>query len=458
MEREHAETERVGSVAASGRSDGARPFVATLAGGALTPAAVLALQRAAGNGTVSAVLARRRLLRETNDIEQQFRERRSQVNDTAVRKAKEFVAGGQLWGVDAPRLFFYLVKEYAPAYHGRVRSVYDPTANDKFAAQKERALDAASGRVSETGKWNVVVGPSLVRRVANGELGPVTTELMAALRAVDTGVLDGSAEVTIQVGDEQVDVRTTAERDEAERISKTLKDEYGIELNSVRGLEGMRRKHPGLPSDKEAIDTVQRVPWKLKELAALERAAKHFAPILGSRRADSARKDDFQEVTTAAKLTNSLTDTTKQDLDTLGEFYRGMQLMWMFQVGTESKANFPDTEKQLEATATHELTHGLLRFAEEDFRKTIGYWREFAERAGRGAEAPPSKYGDWNVAEDLAESVMYFFVDPQRLKAGDGTPPGKPGNPCPRRHAYIERLTRTWSVAQPAPPRGKVAH
>ena len=42
---------------------------------------------------------------------------------------------------------------------------------------------------------------------------------------------------------------------------------------------------------------------------------------------------------------------------------------------------------------------------------------------------------------------MYFFVDPVRLKKGDGRGRAKGtwGNPCPKRFAFIQKVVAGWT-------------
>jgi len=61
----------------------------------------------------------------------------------------------------------------------------------------------------------------------------------------------------------------------------------------------------------------------------------------------------------------------------------------------------------------------------------------------------PDSYANTNAAEDIAQSVAYYFVDPERLKKGDGKhEAGLPGNPCPKRHAFIRNVVGGWTPAK----------
>ena len=87
-----------------------------------------------------------------------------------------------------------------------------------------------------------------------------------------------------------------------------------------------------------------------------------------------------------------------------------------------------------------------MKYAEDDFMKETGYWTDRTTKSGTaGAEAPPTGYGDKNASEDLSESAMFFFVSPDRLKNGDGSAAaGSPGNACPKRFAFLERIVGEW--------------
>jgi hypothetical protein len=81
--------------------------------------------------------------------------------------------------------------------------------------------------------------------------------------------------------------------------------------------------------------------------------------------------------------------------------------------------------------------------------KATGYWEKekVKRKEGQRVEAPRDGYADRNAREDLAQSVMYFFVDPERLKKGDGRGRAKGtwGNPCPKRFAFIQKVVAGWT-------------
>jgi len=428
--------------------------------------AIVALQRTVGNRAVT-----RALLRQTttappvSDVEEQWRNARRALNDRATAYAQKCVdRAGKDWLTDESRTLFYqLVKEYAPAYMDGWGKEWLFNNNVpqrevvKLERQRELVWDAPPSqanhwqaqnlRYQDTSMWQIIVGPEFIRRIAAGNVEGVANDLRAAFKSLDDKLLSGTSERTVQIGNERLDVKSVAERDDALRIIAKLHDEYGIDLNSVRGREAMRRHHPPLGQHQEEVFAdVQPIPWKYRDLLAIERAAGHFAPILGARRQSSSRSGDLQELASLAKLTNSIDKHGEKDTDTQGEAMTDMSCAVLTGIGSDAHTDWADNAKQIEGTMTHELTHVLLSYADKDFLKAMPYWRDFAERSGRrGAEAPPSRYGDWNQREDLAESVMFFFVDPDRLKNGNGAPKGTPGNPCPQRFKFVQNLVDGWS-------------
>lgn len=106
----------------------------------------------------------------------------------------------------------------------------------------------------------------------------------------------------------------------------------------------------------------------------------------------------------------------------------------MFSAGTDSTVDFSDNQKQLEGTAIHEIAHGLMRDEVDSYATATGYWTDRNTASGTpGAEAPVTTYGQTNASEDLSEAVMYYFVEPAKLRSN-----------CPKRYAYIEKVVHSW--------------
>ena len=130
---------------------------------------------------------------------------------------------------------------------------------------------------------------------------------------------------------------------------------------------------------------------------------------------------------------------------TRGQFFHDAQTFAVFEPGPDS----PTGAGKVEEVATHEIAHGIFDPLVDSFMKATGYWEKekVKRKESQRVEGPPDGYADRNAREDLAQSVMYFFVDPERLKKGDGRGRAKGtwGNPCPKRFAFIQKVVAGWT-------------
>ena len=280
---------------------------------------------------------------------------------------------------------------------------------------------------------------------ARGRLGSVLAlQRMAGNRAVRALVARSPG--VVKIGEEQVRVASDAEKGEAERIIKEVKANYGVTFDSMAAKKATLAHYPEGDVTPEARKAVDVRPWEMDELRAIAKALKHFAPVLGDQRRKSSLKGTPQEVTSAGRLTTAPDDDPKAaDSDrTRGQYFGEAQSFAVFEPGSETDPDRGD----LERVATHEIAHGVFEPRLEEFMKATGYWKaRYVKRpAKERVEGPPDGYADRNAAEDLAQSVMYFFVDPKRLLEGrPGRARGTWGNPCPKRHAFIKRIVAGWS-------------
>ena len=241
---------------------------------------------------------------------------------------------------------------------------------------------------------------------------------------------------------ERVRVASDAEAAEAERIMKRIKRRYGISLKSGELVGAVKADYSTAPPGE--LKKVKKRHWTLRELRALDRACRHYAPILGKRRAKSTRAGDAQEVVLAGKATTSITEddpTATADPDTLGEYFASARAFGMFKSGeNESEGSF-DVDQTLELTATHELAHGLMEpYLLNTFVNSMDFWLDEDTPSGDAtAEAPVNSYAGTNAAEDLCESVAFYFVDRNALKTK-----------CPERYKFIRRAVKAWKPV-PAP-------
>ena len=252
------------------------------------------------------------------------------------------------------------------------------------------------------------------------------------------------------VGAERVRFASKAERDEAERIIKEMKSKYGVTFDSIAAQAATRKHSIDRGDGTEAtLKAVDHVPWGIEELRAIERALKYFGPVLGEARKKSSRASTAQEITTVGRLNTAPDDDPKKpELKTLGQYFPDAQTFAFFDPGPDSDAS----PQGLEQKAVHEIAHGVFEPQLKAFMKMTGYWKQkYVRSRDKTAEGPPDSYGDENAGEDIAQSVMYYFTDPGRLKKGrPGRAQGTWGNPCPKRYKWIKAIVSGWT-----PKRGR---
>jgi hypothetical protein len=281
--------------------------------------------------------------------------------------------------------------------------------------------------------------PSGQRRLG----GVLALQRMAGNRAV--GALVARTPSVVKIGNESVRVASDAEKAEAERIIKDVKAKFGVSFDSLAAHKATMADSEGsAPEDRRKALAVR--PWELDELKAIERALTHFAPVLGEARKKTMPKGPPQEFVNVGKLNSSPDDDPKILGDrTRGQFFHDAQAFAVFEPGPDS----PVRDDAVERVATHEIAHGIFDPLVDSFMKATGYWEKekVKRKESERVEGPPDGYADRNAREDLAQSVMYFFVDPERLKKGDGRGRAKGtwGNPCPKRFAFIQKVVAGWT-------------
>jgi hypothetical protein len=292
----------------------------------------------------------------------------------------------------------------------------------------------------------ITFGDDVLRRAANGKLADVAQELRGAATQIASVDIAAGRPAIVWIGRERVRVSSLEQKRDAERIAAALPKDFGVTLDSFATRHAAREQYSARGDLDERVRATDVAPWEYKELAAIEAALKHYAPILGDARKRSKRAKLPQEVVNVGKLTVAADDDPSKPAEhTEGQYFRDSKTYAIFNPGPDS-LSLTDP-KALERTATHEIAHGVFASELDDFMRMTGYWKKKLLKSGAdGAEAPPDPYADTNAGEDLAQSVMYFFVDPKRLKDGDGhSPPGRWGNPCPKRFAWVKRKVEQWT-------------
>ncbi|ACY14285.1 eCIS core domain-containing protein [Haliangium ochraceum] len=292
-------------------------------------------------------------------------------------------------------------------------------------------------------------------QLSGAYVGTYQTSLRSALSDdLDEDELNYALEL---LGDRQngemVNVANDEEAKKASAIIRRIYENYGIDVNSQAGVDAIRRDYDEVP--QSVRDSLKTTAWEYKELVALEKALARFAPILGSARGNSTRSGEGQEIRTVSKVDQAIdenSDAGVLDTTTLGEYFESSENFSMFTAGESSTIDFADNDKQLEGTAIHEIAHGLMEYALDDYVAELEYWDSRLKASGKaGAEAPITEYGGTNAGEDLSEAVMYYFVDRNSLKNGLGAAKGSYGNPCPKRDAFIEKAIQDWNQQKAQP-------
>ena len=125
----------------------------------------------------------------------------------------------------------------------------------------------------------------------------------------------------------------------------------------------------------------------------------------------------------------------------MGTYFGTSQTFAMYKHGETATPDFADIDKQIEGTAIHEIAHGVFKYAEPDFIATFDYWLDRDTKSNKkGAEPPPTDYGQTSAGEDLAETAMLYFLDRPRLEKS-----------CPLRCAWMDKVIKGW---EPEPPKG----
>jgi hypothetical protein len=296
-------------------------------------------------------------------------------------------------------------------------------------------------KVRASGKWTILAGDDVIARAAAGKLADLAEELRGAVAAIAEAEIDAGRTAIIWIGRERVRVSAKDQIDAARRIFNEVGSKYGITFDSVAARRASREFYGvGGNATKEQLEMVDVTPWEFQELAAFERVLKRFAPIFGAARKRSSRARTPQEIVDIGKLTGSPDDQADR-----GERFPGSRTAVLYPPDEDLAKSDP---KYFDRHAAHELAHAVFEPQLDAFIRATGGWWEAAltHKRAKGSEAPPDSYADTNANEDLAQSVAYFFTDPDRLKHGDGrTQAGLPGNPCPKRFRFIAGVVGGWT-------------
>lgn len=297
---------------------------------------------------------------------------------------------------------------------------------------------------------------------------------------------------------ERVRVANPAEATEARTIIARIYDQYGVDVNSQRALDQVRERYPDAP--KELVDSIHTQAWTISNLRDVETALSYFAPISGSNRETSslaAGKHAQQNVHAIGRVNENISrnDGKFSDGNAAGRYYPTRGVVAIFDgangqgmrsgkhqmvKGKGGVMKEVEVDDGLLMTITHELGHGFLEYACDEFRNTIGYWKGHIDGAGTEQrkvltdgidarertvtvvkgylEAPPTLYGLEGAIEDLAETVTMYFNNRSRLRRGADwfqrlqqqfQTRDVVGGPCIERMEFMNRVIGKWKAAAP---------
>ena len=303
--------------------------------------------------------------------------------------------------------------------------------SDIFFRQGEYAPDSPGGKELLAHELTHVVQQGAAGD-ADAPSGAMTTVRRKAYRI-------GTSEELLEVG--YFTPKEERERllEEAEQIMTVIRDTYRITLDSQTTLQAIREDYS---KTKEKVrNSLSTRAWRIKELRALRTALGHYATILGAERAQSTRSGDPQEVEIVGKVSSGINENTKAgklDLRDLGEYFAAKKSIGLFRSAEWSTGVFSDVKDQLTGTFVHELAHGLLEYTLPAFIRETGYWKRRTVELSEAArvESPITSYGKKNAEEDLCESAMVYFLEPERLR-----------KKCPRRFKFMADVGTGWLPA-----------
>ncbi len=285
---------------------------------------------------------------------------------------------------------------------------------------------------------------------------------------------------------ERVRVNSPAEATEARAIIARVYDVYGVDVNSQKVVDEVRKWTPDAPI--ELLKGVNTTAWTMSELRDLEFGLSKFAPIAGANRKNSIRASESQEVKTAGRLNHKLEKGSNENYRTKANVagtYSPASQSFMILDGDPNLRNSGKTQKNAQGkevkvqdgnriVISHELAHGFMDYVLPEFRARMKLWARgkdyetkwddietpdgstlMVRRVNSADEIPPTMVGLKNAGEDLAESVAMYFNNPMALKNGSAEyrkaiqfdDPSKwqmIGAPCPERFAFVAEKVAEW--------------
>ncbi|MGH8919265.1 MAG: hypothetical protein ACRD0H_13220, partial [Actinomycetes bacterium] len=156
-------------------------------------------------------------------------------------------------------------------------------------------------------------------------------------------------------------------------------------------------------------------------------ALAHYSPIIGDQRANSSRAGIDQEVRHIGAVNFGL-ERGEIAYGMGGEYIGSHQTVNLYAPAMLSR-EFGGGQRGLEGTVTHELSHGLLKYALDDYGKHVGSWNEDGS-PNRGHDAePPSDAKARSDQADFKAAVKSYLLGRAGLE-----------QKAPRRAEFVAQL------------------
>ncbi|MDX2709790.1 hypothetical protein PV350_44370, partial [Streptomyces sp. PA03-6a] len=222
------------------------------------------------------------------------------------------------------------------------------------------------------------------------------------------------------------------------RLIRGLESDFGINLDSDVGVQVEKKANPHAPAS--VLSQIQPHDFTLPILRGLHAAVGHFKEILGKGRAESTRKAIDQEVKTIGLVAWAATGG-RISPNVRGRYFRERGTFNLYITGSSVHRNPNATESDVSAdveySATHELAHGLLHYAQPYF--TEKFW---------GDQEPPLAINGRvaeNSARDFESSIHAFWFNSELLLRR-----------WPRRYYFVSDLEVKYSgIVDFVPHRGE---
>lgn len=201
----------------------------------------------------------------------------------------------------------------------------------------------------------------------------------------------------------------------------------GTDRDSAHGVRAVHETNP--QAKPTVLARVKPREFSEHETRAIDDALKHYAPILGERRANSSRAHTEQEVRHFAAVSfgverGQIAPTAR------AEYLASHGTVNLYAMGVINK-EFGGGHRGIEGTVTHELAHGLLSYALDDYGKHVGSWNPDGSPHREPGGEPPA---DPKIRDDVADfkaALKSHLLDPSGFATRS-----------PRRSEFVSRLAQ----------------